>query len=145
MTDDIRWHRRFHNYTKALQTLKVDMNTDTTSDAPPELPFGLSLATLQKIRNTLAQHPRVQRAVVYGSRAKGNYKPGSDIDLTLYAVPGTSLDYRELGDIADEIDDLLLPYMVDLSVFDHIDNAALREHIERVGRVLYERETFVQT
>jgi len=107
------------------------MNADTT--------FGLSPVTLQKIRHVLAQHPRVARAVVYGSRAKGNYKPGSDIDLTLYAVPGTSLDYRELGDIADEIDELLLPYMVDLSVFDQIDNTALREHIERVGRVLYVR------
>lgn len=57
----------------------------------------------------------------------------------MYAVPGMSLDYRELGDIADEIDELLLPYMVDLSVFDQIDNPALREHIERVGRVLYAR------
>lgn len=109
----------------------ADMNADTL--------FGLSAGTLQKIRHTLAQHPRVQRAVVYGSRAKGTHKPGSDIDLTLHAVPGTQIDHRELGDIADEIDDLLLPYMVDLSVFDFIDNAALREHIERVGRVLYER------
>jgi uncharacterized protein len=83
--------------------------------------------------------------VVYGSRAKGNYKPGSDIDITLFPAPGTTIDHRELGDIEEEIDDLLLPYMVDLSVFDHIDNAALREHIERVGRVLYERETFFQT
>lgn len=109
----------------------VDMNADTL--------FGLSPATLQKIRNTLARHPHVERAVVYGSRAKGNYKPGSDIDLTLFPDPGAAIDHRELGDIADEIDDLLLPYMVDLSVFDHIDNAALREHIQRVGRVLYMR------
>lgn len=107
------------------------MNTDTL--------FGLSLATLQKIRNTLARHPRVQRAVVYGSRAKGNYKPGSDIDLTLYAAPGTPMDHRELGDIGDEIDELLLPCMVDLSVFDQIDNDARREHIARVSRVLYVR------
>lgn len=111
------------------------MNADTTTDTP----FGLSPGTLQKIRNTLAQHPRVERAVVYGSRAKGTYKPGSDIDLTLFPAPGASIDHRELGSIEEEIDDLLLPYMVDLSVFDHIDNAALREHIERVGRVLYVR------
>ncbi|MDZ4187434.1 MAG: nucleotidyltransferase domain-containing protein [Hydrogenophaga sp.] len=107
------------------------MNADTS--------FGLSPATLQKIRHVLAQHPPVVRAVVYGSRAKGNYKPGSDIDLTLYAAPGTPIDHRELGDIEEEIDELLLPYMVDLSAFDQIDNPALREHIERVGRVLYER------
>jgi predicted nucleotidyltransferase len=126
----------------------ADMNTEATNHrftdmpthTPTETPFGLSPGTLQKIRHTLAQHHRVQRAVVYGSRAKGTYKPGSDIDLTLHAVPGTQIDHRELGDIEEEIDDLLLPYMVDLSVFDHIDNDALREHIERVGQVLYARE-----
>ena len=111
------------------------MNTDTTTDTL----FGLSPGTLQKIRSTLARHPSVERAVVYGSRAKGNYKPGSDIDLTLFPAPGASIDHRELGNIEEEIDDLLLPYMVDLSVFDQIDNDALREHIERVGRVLYAR------
>lgn len=125
----------------------VDMNTEATNHrftdmptlTPADTPFGLSASTLQKIRHILAQHPRVQRAVVYGSRAKGTYKPGSDIDLTLHAVPGAAIDHRELGDIEEEIDDLLLPYMVDLSVFEHIDNDALREHIERVGRVLYVR------
>jgi len=59
----------------------------------------------------------------------------------VYTVPGTSVGYCELGDIADKIDELLLPCMVGLSVFDQIDNAALREHIERVGRVLYARGT----
>ena len=113
--------------------------TDMPTHMATETPFGLSASTLQKIRHTLAQHHRVQRAVVYGSRAKGTHKPGSDIDLTLHAVPGTQIDHRELGDIGEEIDDLLLPYLVDLSVSDHIDNDALREHIERVGRVLYAR------
>ncbi len=103
-------------------------------------PFGLSAGTLQKIRHTLARHPHVQRAVIYGSRAKGNYRPGSDIDLTLHPAPGATIDHRELGQILDEIDELLLPYTVDLSVFDQIDNPALREHIERVGQVFYQAQ-----
>jgi predicted nucleotidyltransferase len=115
------------------------MNPDATTNMSTDTLFGLSPGTLQKIRHTLAQHACVQRAVVYGSRAKGTHKPGSDIDLTLYAAPGATIDHRELGDIEEEIDDLLLPYMVDLSVFDFIDNAALREHIERVGQMLYAR------
>jgi len=115
------------------------MNPDATTNMSTDTPFGLSPGTLQKIRQTLAQHPHVQCAVVYGSRAKGTHKPGSDIDLTLHAVPGASIDSRELGDIMEEIDELLLPYMMDLSVFDHIDNDALRGHIERVGQVLYAR------
>lgn len=101
--------------------------------------FGLSPVTLAKIRQTLAQHPHVERAVVYGSRAKGNYKPGSDIDLTLYPAPGAAIDHRELSNILEEIDDLLLPYTVDLSVFDQLNNADLRGHIERVGKLLYAR------
>ncbi|MFM8443408.1 MAG: nucleotidyltransferase family protein [Methylococcus sp.] len=105
----------------------------------PDGAFGLSPATLEKIRRTLARHPTVHHAVIYGSRAKGDYKPGSDIDLTLHATPGAQLDYRELSHIFDEIDELLLPYTVDLSVFDQLDNPSLREHIERVGKVFYER------
>lgn len=101
--------------------------------------FGLSAQTIRKLHSVLAQHPHVLSAVVYGSRAKGNYRPGSDIDLTLHAAPGARIDHRELGDILDEIDDLLLPYTVDLSVFDQLKHPALREHIERVGQVLYAR------
>jgi predicted nucleotidyltransferase len=87
----------------------------------------------------LARHPHVERAVIYGSRAKGNYKPGSDIDITLYAAQGLNIDYRELADLLDEIDDLLLPYSVDLSVFTQINNPELCEYIERVGKVMYVR------
>jgi uncharacterized protein len=77
--------------------------------------------------------------VIYGSRAKGNYRPGSDIDLTLFAAEGREIGHRELGDILDEVDDLLLPYTMDLSVFAQLNHAPLREHIERVGKVFYER------
>ncbi len=55
--------------------------------------FGLSESTLTKIRQVLAQHPAVQSAVIYGSRAKGNYRAGSDIDFTLH---GDSLNYDDL-------------------------------------------------
>ena len=102
-----------------------------------ELTFGLSPATLQKIRATLAQHPDIQSAVIYGSRAKGNYKPGSDIDLTLL---GEGLDFDDLTAINEALEELLLPYEIDLSLFRQIDNTSLREHIERVGKVLYARD-----
>lgn len=102
--------------------------------------FGLSPDVIAKIHGVLAQHPRVQRAVIYGSRAKGNFKPGSDIDLTLVAREGEEISHRELADILDEIDDLLLPYTLDLSVFEQLDHKDLREHIERVGMAFYERD-----
>ena len=98
--------------------------------------FGLPPAAVEKIRGVLAAHPRVERAVIYGSRAKGNQKPGSDIDLALI---GDGLDYRELLGIQDELDELLLPYMIDLSLLDRIRHAGLREHIQRVGREFFRR------
>lgn len=101
--------------------------------------FGLSVSVIDKINGVLAQHPNVQRAVIYGSRAKGNCRPGSDIDLTLIAAEGQTIDHRELAAILDEVDDLLLPYTMDLSAFEQLSHDRLREHIERVGQVFYER------
>ena len=97
--------------------------------------YGLSEATVEKICGVFARFPEVEKAVLYGSRAKGNYKTGSDIDLTLY---GEQLTSRLCATIASELDDLLLPYTIDLSVFDELNHAKLREHIERVGVVIYE-------
>ena len=103
-----------------------------------DLPLGLPLVAVEKIRTVFAFHPEVQKAVLYGSRAKGNFKTGSDIDLTMY---GDDINHRILLKILEELDDLLLPWMIDLSIFRQIDNASLREHIERVGVVFYELES----
>lgn len=99
---------------------------------------GLSEATVEKICGVFARFPEVEKAVLYGSRAKGNYKAGSDIDLTLY---GEQLTSRLCATIASELDDLLLPYTIDLSVFDELNHAKLREHIDRVGVVFYQRDS----
>jgi len=98
--------------------------------------FGLPEKTLACVRAIFAEHPKVERAVLYGSRAKGNYKNGSDIDLTLF---GEGLDYHDLCAISDKLYESPIPYTVDLSIFAHIDNANLVEHIQRVGKVFYHR------
>ena len=100
--------------------------------------YGLSQETIKKIGGVLSLHPSVEKAILYGSRAKGSFKPGSDIDLSLH---GPTLTLRELGDISSELDDLLLPYTFDLLIFDTLEHINLREHIERVGKVFYERGT----
>ncbi|MFN9945187.1 MAG: nucleotidyltransferase domain-containing protein, partial [bacterium] len=64
------------------------------------------LAGSKKIQQVLAGFPEVEKAVLYGSRAKGNYKPGSDIDLTLF---GEELDERVMSRLYWALDDLLLP------------------------------------
>jgi len=78
----------------------------------------------------------VNKAVLYGSRAKGTYRPGSDIDLTLF---GDAIDLDTLGQIAARLDESAIPYQVDLSIFGLIEHAGLREHIERVRKVFYQR------
>lgn len=98
---------------------------------------GLSEKTVKQIFSVFEGFPEIEKAVLYGSRAKGNFKTGSDIDLTLY---GEKLSARLLGDIAEALDDLLLPYTIDLSIFDDLNHAKLREHIERVGVVFYEKK-----
>jgi len=100
--------------------------------------FGLSDATLATVRAILAARPNVESAIVYGSRAKGNFKTGSDIDLTLV---GADLDYNTLGSIAGDLDESDIPYKVDLSILANISNPNLVEHIQRVGKIFYQRET----
>jgi uncharacterized protein len=99
--------------------------------------FGLKESTIQQICDVLAGYPQVDQAILYGSRAKGNYKNGSDIDLTLRG--GDDLTFRDLLRIMNDLDDLLLPYFIDLSILAHISDADFLDHIRRVGQVFYEK------
>jgi predicted nucleotidyltransferase len=98
---------------------------------------GLSQRTVEQIQDVLAHYPEVGRAVLFGSRAKGAARPGSDIDLALY---GEGLDWRVLGRIEDELDDLLLPYSFSLLHDDTRTDSEVAAHIARVGLPFYERE-----
>tara|TARA_R110002050_G_scaffold98117_1_gene203847 strand:+ start:998 stop:1321 length:324 start_codon:yes stop_codon:yes gene_type:complete len=100
------------------------------------MPYGLNDTEIQLMRKVLEQYPEVKQAILYGSRAKGNYRPASDIDLTLV---GTALTLTHLPEIENQLDDLMLPYKIDLSLFSAIESTALLEHIKRVGLVLYEQ------
>jgi predicted nucleotidyltransferase len=100
--------------------------------------FGLTDSAIEKIGSVFASYPQVEKAVLYGSRAKGSFKHGSDIDLTL---KGEALTQRLLGNIAQALDDLLLPYTIDLSIFADLNHPDLEAHIARVGVVFYERVT----
>ncbi len=100
--------------------------------------YGLQDATIQKICAVFARFPQVEKAVLYGSRAKGNYKNGSDIDLTLRGDAALTLNV--LYKISEELDDLLLPYTIDLSIFANISDRDLIDHIQRVGVTFYARD-----
>ncbi len=98
--------------------------------------FGLSNETIAAICSVFKKYPQIDTAILYGSRAKGTYRPGSDIDLTL---KGTGLDLRLISEIGNSLDDLMTPYKFDISVFDQIENDDLLKHIARVGVVFYSR------
>lgn len=98
--------------------------------------FGLSETTISTIHTIFKKYDAIEKAVIYGSRAKGNYKQGSDIDLTLF---GESLTTDHLMQISQDLDDSVIPYLLDISVFDLLDNSSLCDHIQRVGVVFYER------
>lgn len=96
--------------------------------------FGLNQETIEKINFVFQAFDEIDAAVLYGSRAKGNFKPGSDIDLVL---KGQKLDLHLLNKVSLAIDDLLLPYTFDLSIYHQINNPDLIDHIFRVGRPFY--------
>ena len=107
-----------------------------TSSPPPPA------AAIAAIRQVLASHPEVESAILYGSRALGRHRPASDIDLTLTgpALTGPALSGDVLARIDADLDDLLLPWVIDLSVLATISHPALLEHIQRAGVVLYRRQ-----
>ncbi len=102
------------------------------------MPYGLGENSIIKIVQVFAKYDNVSRVVLYGSRAKGDYKAGSDIDLTII---GEELNLSLLNKISIDLDDLLLPYTFDISIFRQISNSDLIEHIKRVGKVFYKRDT----
>lgn len=100
------------------------------------MPYGLTDIELNNIKGVLASNPRIEKAVLYGSRAKGCFKPFSDVDITLI---GESLTRKDLNHILNEIDNLLLPYQFDISLWHMLKNEELKEHIERRGIEIYIR------
>ena len=99
--------------------------------------FGLDVDTLRGIQGAIAAVEPIEKVLIYGSRAKGNYRIGSDIDITLM---GRNLTlYNSIHPLYQQLDELLLPYMFDISILKQIDDLNVVEHILRVGKVFYER------
>ncbi len=98
--------------------------------------YGLTARAIAAIHHVFKMHPKITKVILYGSRAKGNYRSSSDIDLTLQ---GEHLEYADLVTIDNALDELLLPYTIDLSIYFQIENPDLIKHIERVGEEFYSK------
>jgi len=95
--------------------------------------IGLPVSLVENLINIFNRYSSIKQVKLYGSRAKGTFRNGSDIDLTIIG----NVSHNELLEIEGLIDDLLTPYTYDLSLFSEIENNDLLQHIERVGLLIY--------
>jgi len=95
--------------------------------------FGLSSQAIKLLQKIFQAHSEVERVQIFGSRAMGNFKPNSDIDLVLWGA----IDEKLLAKIYAELDELTLPYKFDVKTYNDITHQELREHIDKFGRDIY--------
>ena len=95
---------------------------------------GLSNATVQALISIFEQFSKIEKVVLYGSRAKGNYRKGSDIDLAIYAP---DMRDNEFAALWNALDSLSIIYKVDCLHADKIENAALKHNINEQGKVFW--------
>jgi len=101
-----------------------------------DVKYGLRNSVLDNITNVFSKCPNIEKVILYGSRAKGNYKNGSDIDLALI---GEKLNIHDLNVVYLELDNLYLPYSFDISIFEKLENKGLIDHINKIGKIVYEK------
>lgn len=98
--------------------------------------FGLSDWTMNDMTSVFSHYPNITKVILFGSRAKGNYRPGSDIDL---AVVGMGVDHNEIVKILNDIDDLGLLYKIDLLDYNEQIGTPIGDHINRTGKIFYKQ------
>ena len=97
--------------------------------------YGLSDNTISSLYSIFTKYHGIKQVVLYGSRAKGNYRTGSDIDLTIKT--DNNFTHNDLLHMANDFDDSNIPYLIDVSIYEKLSNPDLKNHIDRVGKVLY--------
>ena len=97
--------------------------------------FGLSDTVIQELQDVFRRYTNIEKVLIFGSRSKGDYRAGSDIDL---AVIGKDIDYRLLLNLQCDIEDLELLYSIDLLDYQKKKGTPIGDHIDRVGQVFYE-------
>lgn len=97
--------------------------------------FGLSDTVIRELQDVFRRHANIEKVLIFGSRSKGNFRAGSDIDL---AVIGKGIDYSQLLNIQCEIENLEMLYGIDLLDYQKEIGTPIGDHIDRVGQVFYE-------
>ncbi len=95
---------------------------------------GIPPQHFQSILNLFKKYPQIHEVILLGSRTKGNFREGSDIDL---ALKGENLDSRLLTQLEMDYEELNLPWKLDLILYHQIQNEDLKDHIHRVGVTVF--------
>lgn len=103
--------------------------------------FGLKEREIGVIRDVATRFPTVECVLIFGSRAKGTEKIGSDVDLAIKGERVTPEQVLELKDLLEE--ETLIPYFFDILHYNTLQNPALKSHIDRVGKPIYQRASIL--
>lgn len=95
---------------------------------------GLSPFVLDNLRKTFARFPEIEKVMLFGSRATGSHRPGSDIDLAVFAP---NLTEQAFSRLAGEVDELPIAFHMDVIHFDTLENSSLKEQIISQGKTIY--------
>ncbi len=98
--------------------------------------YGLNETELKTLNSLFSANTKIEQVILYGSRAIGNFKPFSDVDITLI---GNALTRYDVNHLMAEIDESSLPYQFDISLFNNLNNEELKEEIQKKGVVLYKK------
>ena len=118
------------NYSKKLVENKMNQSENKS------VSFGLQQLQRDGIINILSSNLKVKELLLFGSRAKGNFRQASDVDI---AIKGDDLTLNDLLDLSNSLDSLWLPFKIDLVNYSRISESDLIDHIDRVGKTLYKR------
>lgn len=97
--------------------------------------FGLYPNSYKQLLSIFQKYENIEKVIIYGSRAKGNYREGSDIDFTLIG----NLNYDDILKLKHEFEESTIPYLIDISIFSDLQSESLIDHINRVGKIFYNR------
>jgi predicted nucleotidyltransferase len=99
--------------------------------------FGIYDKSYSLILESFKTFPEIEKAYIFGSRAMGNYKKGSDIDI---AIIGVKIDFETTSRLHAKFnEELPIPYFIDVVNFNTINVEELKQHILNEGELIYKK------
>ena len=99
--------------------------------------FGLSNDIIRKIQTVLSTFPKIDTALIYGSRAKGNYRDDSDIDIALL---GKDLSVENtVKPLVSKLEGIDCPHLFDITIYEKIDCPTVKKYVDEWGKIIYKK------